>query len=186
MKNYVDVIHDQFVDYAGQVHHFSIAAVSENYKEGSGPDIVEVDGLHTETLGSVIKGVKLGIAICNPTDKYDEKAGELRAIARAEEADYAILSTSRGYINGNIVKALLAQEAGYLKNNPEKYIQGYADMRDRYLYNQEMEKAYENFSEIERIIIEKMQEDPKFLDNIKKYLDWKNNQEKGKCQKGGE
>ena len=185
MKNYTDVIQDQFVDYAGKTHQFVVAAISDNFKEDECPDIVDVHGLDTEMLGSVIKGVKIGIAICNPTDKFNEKAGVLRAIARAEDADYALLSTSRGYINESVVKALLTSEATYIKNNPEQYIPGYAEMRDRYLKKQEMEGIRENFSEVERIVVEKVQEDPKFLDNIEKYLGWLANQKKGKCQKRG-
>ena len=185
MKNYTDVIQDTFVDYAGQTHHFTIAAISEVFKEGKGPDIIDVEGLQTETLGSVIKGVKIGISIHNPVDEYNEKAGVCRAIARAEEAEYAILSTSRGYINEKVVRALLDSEANYIKNNPEQYIPGYAEMRDRYLKNQEMENVQKNFSEVERIIVEKLEEDPRFLDNVDKYLAWRANQKKGKCRKGG-
>lgn len=185
MKNYTDVIQDQFKDYAGRVHHFVIAAISESFKEDEAPDIVGVNGLETEVLGSVIKGVKIGISICNPTDEFNEKAGVLRAIARAENADYALLSTSRGYINEGVVKALLISEANYIKNNPEQYINGYAEMKERYMKKQEMEGIQKNFSEVERIVVEKIQEDPKFLDNVNNYLDWVNNQKKGKCRKGG-
>lgn len=185
MKNYVEVIQDQFEDYAGRIHRFVIAAVSDNFKDGECPDIVNVQDLRTEILGSVIKGVKIGIAICNPNDEYNEKAGVCRAVARAEEADYAILSTSRGYINETVVKALLTSEAEYIKKNPEQYIAGYADSRDRWLKKQEMEGIRDNFSEVERIVVEKIQEDPKYLDNVEKYLGWLANQEKGKCQKRG-
>lgn len=185
MKSYTDVIQDEFVDYAGKTHQFVIAAISEGFKEGECPDVVNVDGLETEVLGSIIKGVKIGIAICNPTDKFNEKAGVLRAVARAENADFALFSTSRGYINEAVVRALLSSEANYVKNNPERYIKGYAEMRDRYLKNQEMENVQKNFTEVERIVVEGIEKDPKFLDNVSKYLDWKNNQRKGKCQKRG-
>lgn len=185
MKDNTIVIQDKFVDYAGKVHHFVVAAVSETFNPETSPEIIQVDGLETEELGSLIKGVKLGVAICNPTDAFNEKAGTLRAIARAEDAEYAIMSSSRGYINENVVKALLASEASYIKNNPEKYIQGYAEMRDRYLKNKEMEDTHKNFSEVERIVVEKIEENPRFLDNVHKYLDWKANQKKGRCQKRG-
>lgn len=186
MKNYTNVIHDQFIDYAGKTHHFVIAAISENFKEGECPDIVNVEGFHTEVLGSVIKGVKIGIALCNPEDEYNEKAGICRALARAENADYALLSNSRGYINEKVVEALLVSEANYIKNNPERYIKGYAEMQARYLKNKEMEDIHNNFTEVERIVVEKIQENPEFLTNVNKYLGWLENQKKGKCQKRGE
>lgn len=185
MKNYTTVIQDRFTDYAGKEHKFVIAAVSETFKEGERPDLVNVRGFDADVLGSAIKGVKIGIAICNPTDKYEEKAGVYRAVARAEEAGYALLSTSRGYINETVVKALLASEATYIKNNPELYIAGYAEMRDRFLKNQEMEETEKSFTEVERIVAEKLEENPKFLDNVNEVLKWKANQRKGKCQKRG-
>lgn len=185
MKTYTDVIQDSFVDYAGQTHNFVIAAISEGFKEDEGPEIVGVDGLETEVLGTVIKGVKIGISICNPTDEWNERAGVCRAVARAEEAEYALLSTSRGYINEHVVKALLASEARYIKNNPEQYIPGYAEMKARFLKNKEMEEVQKNFTEVERIVVENLEKDPRFLDNVDKYLTWKANQNKGKCRKGG-
>ena len=171
MNNYIDVIQDQFEDYA--------------FKEGTGPAIVKVEGLHTESLGSLIKGVKIGVAICNPVDEYNEKVGICRATARAEKADYTILSTSRGYINKDVVEAILLSEAKHVKDKPEQFIPGYADSRDHWMKKQEMEGIRNNFSEIERIVVEKIQEDPKFLNNVEKYLGWLINQKKGKCQKRG-
>ena len=185
MKNYTTVIQDKFMDYAGKEHKFVVAAVSETFKEDERPDLVNVKGFDADVLGSVIKGVRIGIAICNPEDKYEEKAGVYRAVARAEESDYALLSISRGYINETVIKALLSSEASYIKNNPEQYIAGYAEMRDRYLKNQKMQEAEKNFTEIERIVAEKLEENPKFLDNVNDVLKWRANQKKGKCQKRG-
>lgn len=184
MKNYAEVIQGQFVDYAGNTHHITVAAISNNFKTGECPSVVNIDGMHTETLGAVLKGVKIGISICNPTDEYNEKAGVLKAIARAEQADYVLLSTTRGHINREVVKALLTSEITYIKNNPEQYIPGYAEMKGRYEKNQEMQAIHANFTETERIVMEKLEENPQFLDNVNKYLTWKANQEKGKgCPK---
>ena len=46
-----------------------------------------------------------------------------------------------------------------------------------------MEELKNNFSDIENLIISNVQKDPKFLDNVNVYLDWVNNQNKGKCKK---
>ena len=48
-----------------------------------------------------------------------------------------------------------------------------------------MEGLKENFSEVEKIVVEGVQKDPKFLDNVNTYLAWLNNQNKGKCKKHG-
>lgn len=186
MKSYTTVIQDKFTDYAGKEHKFVVAAISEVLKEGEHtPLLVDIEGADVNILGSVIKGVKIGVAICNPTDKYEEESGTRRAVARAEESDYVLHTTHRGYINEGVVRALLASEASYVKNNPDQYIQGYNEMRDRYLWNRKMEETEKNFSEIERIVAERLREDPKFLDNVNDVLKWKANQEKGKCKKDG-
>ena len=200
MKEHVEVINDSFVDYAGKTHHFTIAAVSSllprTTKEMGDQSPVSNDdlkvihevGVYVEDYGTddylcnVTKVVRLGISMCNPTDEYDEKVGALKAIARARVSNPALLSTDPGTINTRVVKALLVQEAEYLKHNPENFIVGYADMKARYLKRLEMEAMAEKFTDLEKAVVEGVQKDPKFLDNAFEYLAWVKNQNKGKCQ----
>lgn len=197
MKEHVEVINDSFVDYAGKTHYFTIAAVSSllprNGKElgmGNLEDntithevAIYVDNYGTEDyLCDVTKALRLGISMCNPTDEFDEKVGALKAIARARENEPSLLSVDPGTINTRVVRALLEQEAEYLKHNPEKFIEGYADMKTRYEKRKEMEAIAEKFSETEKAVVAGIQENPKFLDNAFEYLDWLKNQKKGKCQ----
>lgn len=198
MKEHVEVIHDSFVDYAGKTHYFTIAAISSmlprNGKElGFNEELANEDVLHEvgifvegygtyDYLCDVTKALRLGIAVCNPTDKFDEKVGALKAIARARNSKPALLATNPGTINTRMVHALLEQEAEYVKNNPEYVIVGYIDMKNRYEKRKEMEAMAQNFSETEMTVINKLQENPMFLDNAYNYLDWLDNQKKGKCQ----
>ena len=184
MKEHVNVIKDSFVDYAGKTHHFVIAAVTNELATGEGycPPVI---GISPDTYQCVEKGVKLGISICNPEDKFDEKIGVLKAISRARNNFPVLYVTNSGYINNTLVEAFLKQEAEYLKSNPNAYIQGYDDSKERYLKRMQMENIKENFSEVERIVVEGVRKDPKFLDNVNTYLQWLNNQEKGKCKKHG-
>ena len=199
MKEHVEFITDSFTDYAGKVHQFVIAALSQNLPIRSGqlesnpvgedniPVIHEIgvyvdDYGTTDYLGTVSKVVRLGISICNPTDTFDEKVGALKAVARAHNTKPALYASNSGAINTKVVKALLEQEAEYLKNNPENFITGYADMRDRYLTRQKMEAMKEQFSEVENQVVEGLQQDPKFLDNAMQYLEWLRKQNKG-CRK---
>lgn len=200
MKEHVEVINDSFVDYAGKTHHFTIAAVSSllprNTKEmgkNSPTDNEDLRVTHEvavyiedygtdDYLCDVSKAVCLGISMCNPSDTFDESVGALKAIARARVNEPALLSVDPGTINTKVVRALLEQEAEYLKHNPENFIVGYADMKARYLKRQEMNAKVENFSDIERAIVEGVQKDPKFLDNAFEYLAWVKNQKKGKCR----
>ncbi len=197
MKEHVEVINDSFVDYAGKTHHFTIAAVSSllprNGKElelGSHENnaVIHEVAIYVEDYGTedylcdVTKALRLGISMCNPTDEFDEKVGALKAIARARENEPALLSVDPGTINTRVVRALLEQEAEYLKHNPENFIEGYADMKARYEKRKEMEAMAENFSETEKAVITGIQENPRFLDNAFEYLEWLKNQKKGKCQ----
>lgn len=198
MKEYVEVINDSFVDYVGKTHYFTIAAVSSLLPRTSGElksnptsdDDLEVThevGIYIEDCGTddylcnVTKVVRLGISICNPLDEFDVKVGALKAISRARENSPALLSVDPGTINTTVVKALLKQEAEYLKHNPENFIEGYANMKARYEKRKEMEAMAENFSDTEKAVIAGIQDNPKFLDNAFEYLSWLKNQNKGKC-----
>lgn len=200
MKEHIEVINDSFVDYAGNTHHFTIAAVSsllprttkemgdESPVSNDGLEVIHEVGIYVEDYGTddylcnVTKVVRLGISMCNPTDEYDEKVGALKAIARARVNEPALLSVDPGTINTKVVRALLEQEAEYLKHNPENFIVGYADMKARYEKRKEMEAIAENFSDVEKAVVEGIQDNPKFLDNAFEYLAWIKNQNKGKCQ----
>lgn len=184
MKQCVEVIKDSFTDYAGRVHHFVIAAISDAFEV---PPMVVVadDSMSASQIGLVKKGVRLGIAICNPEDTFNEKVGVLKATARAENSEISLYSSEAGQINTKLVRAFLEQEAEYLKNNPDKYIQGYSDSKERWLRNERMKEVGNNLTVVEKVIVEGVKKDPKFLDNVKEYLKWLNNQSKGKCKESG-
>lgn len=198
MKEHIEVINDSFVDYAGKTHHFTIAAVSSllprttSELEGSPVDEEAkvtyevsnyIDDYGTEDyVCKVVKVVRLGIAMCNPTDEFNEKVGALKATARARVNKPTLLSVDAGTINIKVVRALLEQEAEYLKHNPENFIVGYADMKARYLKRLEMEAMAEKFSDLEKAVVEGLQENPEFLDNVFDYLEWSKNQKKGNAE----
>ena len=184
MKQCVEVIKDSFTDYAGRVHHFVIAAVSEAF-EVSPFVAVANDPMFASQIGTVKKGIRLGVSICNPEDTCDEKVGVLKATARAKNRKITLYSSEAGQINTKLVRAFLEQEANYLKNNPDKYIQGYSDSKERWLRNERMKEVGNNLTDVEKVIVEGVQKDSKFLDNVKEYLKWLNNQSKGKCKESG-
>ena len=195
MKEHVEVINDSFVDYLGKTHHFTIAAVSsmlpKNGEELGVEDYLQNEvyhevGIYIEDYGTedylctVTKALRLGVSVCNPADEFNEKAGALKAISRARNSRPVLLSVDPGTINTKVVRALLEQEAEYLKGNPEKLIPGYNDMKTRYEKNKEMEAMVDKFSDVEKTVIKGIQNNPKFLDNAFKYLNWVENQKKGR------
>lgn len=123
-KERIEYLVDSFVDANGDERHFVVAAISEVFTDDDEPKYVtDIDGYEIQ---EVIKGLKLGFAICNPTDKFDEKLGITIAVGRARKnAEYALVASEMGYINTQLVRAFLQQEAEYFKRNPEYKIAGY-------------------------------------------------------------
>lgn len=123
-KERIETLVDSFVDANGEERHFVVAAVSVMFNEDDEPATV-VD-LNDDECGEVVKGLKLGFSICNPSDEFDEKLGTTIAVGRARKsAEYALLASEPGFINTQLVRAFLAQEAEYFKHNPESRIVGY-------------------------------------------------------------
>jgi len=171
---HVELLKDQFIDYSGKVHHFVIAAVSEELPCEC--DVITSD--EADLIGSVSKGLKLGLSICNPEDTFVEKVGVCKALGRAKQSDPVVFVSYKGLINTTMVRALLEQEANYLKANPEKYIVGYADAKARFEKYKEIEGIKNGFTEVEKIIVDNAIKNPKFLDNINTYLSWINKQKR--------
>ncbi len=127
-KEKIETLVDQFVDANGDTRHFVIAAISEvlpNNDELSSEAVV-YDEWDSNTIDVLVKGIKIGFAICNPTDTFNEEIGKTIAIGRARKnASYALYATELGFINTKLVRAFLEQEAEYFKHNPEYKIAGY-------------------------------------------------------------
>lgn len=123
-KERIETLVDSFVDANGDTRHFVVAAISEVFTKDEEP--ATVYDLNDDECGEVVKGLKLGFAICNPTDTFNEKLGITIAIGRARKnSEYALLASEMGYINTQLVQAFLKQEAEYFKHNPEYKIAGY-------------------------------------------------------------
>lgn len=123
-KERIETLVDHFVDGNGDTRHFVIAAISETFTEAEEP--AYICDTYEDELGEVVKGLKIGFAICNPCDKFNEELGRTIAIGRARKnSEYALLATELGYINTKLVRAFLEQEAEYFKHNPEYKIAGY-------------------------------------------------------------
>lgn len=166
MKEYVNVIHESFVDFAGKTHYFTIAAVTTRSDRYSVYDYQEEDE------GDLKKDVRLGISICNPIDKFDKEIGVRKAVNRAKKNDPILYSSGSGFINETLVNTLLYSEAEYVKNHPNSFIKGYKDAEQRYLQNKKMEELAINFTDIEKDIVEEVKKNPSFLDRVTKYLTW--------------
>ena len=192
MKEHIETITSEFVDYKGEKHYFIIAAISQNFpkflnidknsnnvKIGNDrtPVFYEVNeyiegyGM-TEYSNSITKNLRIGISICNPVDKFNESIGKAKAIARARMSDPVLFVKNAGLINSKVVRALLEQESEYLKNNPELLIKGYKESKLRYERNHQMVNLEKSFTPVERDIAEKLTKNPNFLDKVYDYIEW--------------
>lgn len=123
-KERIETLVDHFVDDNGNERYFVIAAVSEVLTDYNDDPMFVIS--NSGDYHDVVKGLKLGFAICNPIDTFNEQLGKTIAIGRARKnAEYALLASQLGYINTKLVRAFLEQEAEYFKSNPEYKIAGY-------------------------------------------------------------
>lgn len=122
---------DELNDYAGNVRKFIIAAVSipvhgvvEEYDEDEG-DLVVVN--------SYEKILSIGVSVCRPGDKFDEKLGVTIAEGKAvKNQNHAMYVSDAGLVNDMFVDALLEQEAAFFKKDPGHYLAGYDSDAKKY------------------------------------------------------
>ena len=122
---------DEFTDYAGNVRKFIIAAVSipvygivEEYDEDEG---------HSVVVNSYEKILSIGVSVCRPGDKFDEKLGVTIAKGKAiKNQDHVMYVTDAGLINNMLVDSLLEQEAAFFKKDPGHYLAGYDSDAKKY------------------------------------------------------
>lgn len=153
---------DSFVDFKGDVHQVVLCALSQS------PESIDSDNLMVawsdgETVDEsadiyhdVFRMVSLGIAICCPADKkvFSEEIGKKIALNRAEKEVPKFVSLFPGVVNTTLVRAFLSQEMEFIKKNPEQFIVGYAEAKERYNKKVNFEKTIENLSEAEATIVE--------------------------------
>lgn len=153
---------DSFVDFKGDVHQVVLCALSQS------PESIDSDNLmvawsdgetvddSADIFHDVFRMVSLGIAICCPADKkvFSEEIGKKIALNRAEKEVPKFVSLFPGVVNTTLVRAFLRQEMEFIKKNPEQFIVGYAEAKERYDKKVNFEKTIKNLSEAEATIVE--------------------------------
>lgn len=153
---------DSFVDFKGDVHQVVLCALSQS------PESIDSDNLmvawsdgetvddSADIFHDVFRMVSLGIAICCPADKkaFSEEIGKKIALNRAEKEVPKFVSLFPGVVNTTLVRAFLSQEMEFIKKNPEQFIVGYAEAKERYNKKVNFDKTIQNLSEAEATIVE--------------------------------
>ena len=110
---------------------------------------------YLERGADITKAVKLGVAICNPVDEFDEEKGKMIAINKARNSyDYALYATLPGMVNTAVINALIYQEIEFIKNNPAKVIPGYLEEKKKFEKRQEFAKKLAELTEEEKAVYE--------------------------------
>ena len=155
MKEKIVTVISEFTDFRGVIHKFVVAAVSINI---DGDILVRPDE-YLERGADITKAVKLGVAICNPVDEFDEEKGKMIAINKARDSyDYALYATKPGMINTAVVEALISQEIAFIQNNPDRVISGYLDEKIKFLEREKRKNAENALTEEEKAVYLAMKE----------------------------
>ena len=155
MKEKIVTVVSEFTDFKGIIHKFVVAAVSIS----TDGDVLIRTYEDEERGADISKVVKLGVAICNPVDTFDEEKGKMIAINKARESyDYALYATKPGMINTAVVNALVAQEVEFIKNNPSRVIPGYIDEKEKFEKRQKFINKFAELTEEEKELYKAIKE----------------------------
>ena len=155
MKEKIVTVVSEFTDFKGIVHKFAVAAVSVS----TGADVLIRVNEDEERGADILKAVKLGIAICNPVDTFDEEKGKMIAINKARDSyDYALYATKPGMINTAVVNSLISQEIAFIQNNPDRVINGYLEEKVKLLEREKRKNAENALTEEEKAVYLAMKE----------------------------
>lgn len=148
MKEKIVTVTSEFIDYKGLTHKFIVAAVSQPVD--ARVDIYDEDG-DIDDYTDAQKVIKLGVAVCNPNDEFDEEKGKMIAINKARNSfDYAMFAVLPGMINTAVVHALITQEVIFIKENPGRVIPGYIDEKIKFETREAFAKELATLTEEEK------------------------------------
>ena len=120
----------EFTDFKGEVHKFVIAAVVRKCNPRTYLETYDCSGDMPYGDKEMEKFMSIGLSICNPEDKYNEKIGMLRAEGRAlkprkSENVRQMACTKGGMLDDVYVELYLESMKNYIITDPGKFIPGY-------------------------------------------------------------
>ena len=120
----------EFTDFKGEIHKFVIAAVVRKCNPRTYLETYDCSGNVIYGDKEMEKFMSIGLSICNPEDKYNEKIGMLRAEGRAlkprkSENVRQMACTKSGMLDDVYVELYLESMKNYIIKDPGKFIPGY-------------------------------------------------------------
>ena len=154
---------DSFVDFKGEEHKIVACALSQSPEESEDGCKLAVgwvgDDSYMDTYdqdyAEVYRVVSVGISVCHPTDTFDEERGKTNAYNKAlhDPKCPTIYTKDKGVASKTLVKAFLKQEVNFLKENPERIIKGYDQMKARFDKKQALKARVEGLSDNEKLVM---------------------------------
>lgn len=152
------IINDSFVDFLGNYHPFTVAAVLTN-----DPAVDILDANTSEYITDCIARLGIGVAVCNPMDIWDAEKGAHIAEGRARKYwDDVLLINSKAMLpllTDEAINTMLKEEAKYVKEHIGIFIPGYDEMVKKHKDKEAEKKIRENLSEQERTILDVIEKD---------------------------
>ena len=153
---------DSFVDFAGKEHKIVACALSQSPESDSHKlkvgwiDDNEVLDTNDCLNQEIYRMVTIGVAVCNPVDKFDEEAGKRIAYNKAANMDNLprIYAPSKGIITKELVEAFLNQQVKFYKENPEELIPGYEKAKANYEAVEAAKKAIDSLTDEEEYVFD--------------------------------
>lgn len=124
--DYIDFKLGTFKDFKGQYRLIVGCCISEPIEKGL---VASWGGTQGTPL---LRAVKVGIAVYNPTDDFSLEVGEQHARERAEKSQPILFTTTGSVISKEVSIALLDQAMANFAKNPESVIPCYKEAAAKY------------------------------------------------------
>lgn len=126
--DYVDFKLGTFKDFRGQYRLIIGCCTSEQVEKGL---VATWDGVDMQGA-PLLRVVRVGIAVYNPTDEFDLEVGRKHARERAAKSQPILYTAAGSVISEEVSIALLNQAMANFAKNPESVIPGYKEAEAKY------------------------------------------------------
>lgn len=156
----INYVVDSFINYKGVEQKFVLCVKTTEcesaiFEFNEGEDFKNLDyAIDNDDYYRGFRNLHVGVAICNPNDKFNEEIGKKIALGKAESSIPKLISTEPGIINNAVVQSLIQQEINYIKNNPGRFIPGYDEAVDKLKKKDKVISEIKNLNNDEAIIVE--------------------------------
>ena len=181
MKEIATYVTSSFVDYKGVEHKFTVCALSRKVNEDgtikvSDIGVYEDDDWEPTQIFNTTKVLSFGVAVCNPTDTFNEEHGKMIAYNKAKSDKAPFLTSSRlGFFNTTTVDAILNNYVDFIKRDPGSVINGYDKAKKQFLEDEELNDELSHLTEEDkqkiRILAFATPENLEYAKKMIKYVD---------------